>query len=145
MSRWRLTHNLIRITHYASGITDHGFTLLEILVSLALLAVAATAILQLFSANLRAIHASEDYVDATIKADAKLREILSNDNISERSWSETTEDGYAIYANIYKVLNERTEDLNVDLLEIDLTIRWRIGRKDKSFDLKTMKMVPKRI
>lgn len=128
-----------------SHITDHGFTLMEVLVALALLAIAITVIIQLFSANLRTIHASEDYVSATMKANSKLREILSDDNLSERSWSEVTEDGYSIYASVYKTLKDRTDDLNVELLEIDLTIKWRAGNREKTIDLKTMKMVPRKI
>ncbi len=37
-----------------------GFTLLEVLVALALLGVGVVVVLQLFSANLRSISASED-------------------------------------------------------------------------------------
>lgn len=126
-------------------VTDHGFTLLEVLVALALLAIAVTVLIQLFSANLRTIHASEDYVNAAIKANSKLREILSDKELSERSWSEITEDGYTIYVNVYKALKDRTDDLNVELLEIDLTLKWMAGSREKSIDLKTMKMMPKKI
>lgn len=121
-----------------------GFTLLEILVALALLAIAVTVVIQLFSANLKAIYSSEDYINATIKADSKLREVLSDDNLSERSWSETTDDGYTIYGDVYKTLKERTEDLNLDLLEIDLTVRWMVGSREKSITLRTMKVVSKK-
>lgn len=137
------THS--RVADYPSRITDHGFTLLEVLVALALLAIAVTILIQLFSANLRTIHASEDYVNATIKANSKLREIISDKELSERSWSETTEDGYTIYVNVYKTLKDRTDDLNVELLEIDLTLKWLAGSREKSIDLKTMKMMPKKI
>lgn len=122
-----------------------GFTLLEVLVALALLAIAITVVIQLFSANLKAIYTSEDYINATIKANAKLREILSDDKISERSWSETTDDGYNIYVSVYNTLKDRTEDLNVELFEIDLTLRWMVGSREKSISLKTMKMVPRKI
>lgn len=123
---------------------EKGFTLLEILVALALLAIAVTVVIQLFSANLKAIYSSEDYINATIKADSKLREVLSDDNLSERSWSEITDDGYTIYGDVYKTLKERTEDLNLDLLEIDLTVRWMVGSREKSITLRTMKVVSKK-
>lgn len=124
---------------------EKGFTLLEILVALALLAIAVTVVIQLFSANLNAIYSSEDYINATIKADSKLREVLSDDNLSERSWSETTDDGYTIYGDVYKTLKERTEELNLDLLEIDLTVRWMVGSREKSINLRTIKVVSKKI
>lgn len=122
-----------------------GFTLLEVLVALALLAIALTVVIQLFSANLKALYASGDYISATIKADSKLREILSDDKLSEGSWSLITDDGYTIEGNIYKTLKERTEDLNIELLEIDLTVKWMVGVREKSITLKTIKMVPKKI
>lgn len=137
--------NPLPITDHGSRITDHGFTLLEVLVALALLAIAITVLIQLFSANLRTIHASEEYVNATIKANSKLRELIHDKELSEMSWSETTEDGYTIYVNVYKALKDRTEDLNVELLEIDLTLKWMAGSREKSIDLKTMKMMPKKI
>ena len=50
-----------------------GFTLLEVLVATAILGMAIAVILQLFSANLRAIALSRDYVSASIKAEAKMK------------------------------------------------------------------------
>ena len=122
-----------------------GFTLLEVLVAIAILGIAVTVVLQLFSANLRAISVSGDYVSATTKAEAKMREILSDDKLSEKSSSETTDDGYRIDVSITDALKERTDNLQVRLLEIDLTVHWTRGTKEKSLTLKTMKVVNKEI
>ncbi len=122
-----------------------GFTLLEILVAIAILGIAVTVVLQLFSANLRAISTSGDYVSAVTKAEAKMREILSDDKLSEKSLSETTDDGYKIDVSINDVLKERTDNLNVGLLEIALTIHWTRGTKERSLTLRTMKVVEKQI
>jgi len=127
------------------GSQKEGFTLLEVLLALAILGVAITIILQLFSANLRALSASEDYVSAVTKAEAKMREILDNDNLSEKSWSETTDEGYRFDTSITEALKDRTENLHVRLLEVDLTIYWTKGAKNKSLTLKTMKVVNKQI
>ena len=122
-----------------------GFTLLEILVAIALLGIAITVVLQLFSANLRAIVASEDYVSASIKAEAKMREVLDDKELSEKSWSETTDDGYRIDVLIYDTAKERTENLQVRLLEINLIVRWIKDTKERSLTLKSMKGVNKQI
>jgi len=122
-----------------------GFTLLEVLVAIAILGIAVTVVLQLFSANLRAISVSGDYVSATTKAEAKMRDILSDDKLSEKSSSETTDDGYRIDVSITDVLKERTDNLQVRLLEIDLTVHWTRGIKEKSLTLKTMKVVNKEV
>ncbi len=117
-----------------------GFTLLEILVAIAILGIAITIIIQLFSSNLRAIKASGDYVTASIKAEAKMREILDG-TLSEGIYGETTDDGYTMDIAISEVLNERTENLNLKLLQVDLTIRWIEGTKQKSMTLSTLKML----
>jgi type II secretion system protein I len=123
-----------------------GFTLLEVLVATAILGMAIAVILQLFSADLRAISISKDYVSASIKAEAKMKEILNSDEkISEKSYSETTNDGYRVDVSITEVLKERTETLQVKLLEIDLTIHWLNGSKEKSLTLSTMKVVKREV
>jgi len=123
-----------------------GFTLLEVLVATAILGMAIAVILQLFSANLRAISLSGDYVSASMKAEAKMKEILNSDEkIVEKSYSETTNDGYRFDVSITEVLKERTETLQVKLLGIDLTIRWLKGSKERSLTLSTMKVVKKEI
>ena len=122
-----------------------GFTLLEVLVAIAILGIAITVVLQLFSANLRAISVSGDYVSAAIKAEAKMREILSDDKLSEKSSSETTDDGYRIDVSVTDALKERTDNLQVRILEIDLTVHWTRGTKERSLAMKTMKLVNKEI
>lgn len=120
-----------------------GFTLLEVIVAIAILGIAITVVLQLFSANLRAISVSGDYVAAATRAEAKMREILSDDRLSEKYFSEATQEGYRIDVSITDVIKERTENLQVKLLEVDLTIHWIQGTKQKSMSLRTLKVVEK--
>jgi prepilin-type N-terminal cleavage/methylation domain-containing protein len=122
-----------------------GFTLLEVLVAVAILGIAVTVVLQLFSADLRAISASEDYVAASTKANVKIRELLADDNLSEMSSSEITEEGDRMDISITDALKDRTENLQVRLLEIDVTIHWTRGTKEKSLTLRTLKVVEKEI
>jgi prepilin-type N-terminal cleavage/methylation domain-containing protein len=122
-----------------------GFTLLEILVSLALTGIAITVILQLFSSNLRALSVSGDYISAALMAEAKMRDILEDIDLTEKSWSEVTDEGYRFDASVTETLKERTENLQVRMLEIDLTVQWSEGSKMKFLTLKTMKVLNKRI
>ena len=122
-----------------------GFTLLEILVALALVGIAITVILQLFSANLRALSVSGDYVSAAIRTEAKMREILEDTDLTEKSWSVVTDDGYRFDASVTETLKERTENLQVRLLEITLTMQWLEGSKMKYLTLKTLRVVNKKI
>jgi len=122
-----------------------GFTLLEILVALALLGIAITIILQLFSANLRALSVSEDYVVAVTRAEAKMREILDDESLTEKSWTQDTDDGYRMDVSVSEIMKERTENLQVQLMEVSLIFHWTKGTKKKSLSLRAKKVVPRQI
>ena len=125
--------------------SSKGFTLLEILVALAILATAVTIIFQLFSAGLRNIAVSEDVVSAAVRAEAKMREVLSNEELTENSWTETTTDGYTFAVNITEALQEKTDSLPVQVLQIDLAITWTKNSRERSLRLKTYKTVNKQV
>jgi general secretion pathway protein I len=131
--------------HTQSRSRQRGFTLLEVLVATAILGIAVAMVLQLFSANLRAISDSGDYVIAITRAEMKMREILAADELSENAYSETTNDGYRMDIAIAETLNDRTENLQTRLLEIVLTIHWTKGTKERSYTLRTMKLVKRQI
>jgi general secretion pathway protein I len=122
-----------------------GFTLLEILVALSILGIAITVLLQLFSANLRSISASEEYVFAVSKAEARMREILDDKDLSEKTWTEITDDGYRMDVSITEGLKDRTDNLQVRVLEVTLTVSWTKNTKNKSMTLRTMKVMNKKI
>ncbi len=120
-----------------------GFTLLEVLVALALLGIAVTAILQLFSANLKSISASEEYVAGSLEAQSKMREVLDSQEFSERSWNGITNNGYRFQVSVSDTLPERVENLPVKLVVVEVKVYWARGAGEKSLTLKTMKMVEK--
>jgi general secretion pathway protein I len=131
--------------HLTSGPCEGGFTLLEVLVALAVLSIALVAVFELFSANLKGIAASDDYVSAVLRAESKMREILDDDKLTEKSWGEATDDGYRMDATVADAATDRTENLQVKLLEITLTVHWTRGTKERSLTLKTMKLVEKQV
>ncbi|MFZ2198075.1 MAG: prepilin-type N-terminal cleavage/methylation domain-containing protein [Thermodesulfovibrionales bacterium] len=122
-----------------------GFTLLEVLVAMALLSISLVAIFELFSADLRGIAKSDDYSHAVIMAESKMRKILDDDTLKEQSWTESTDDGYRIDAVVSSTASDRTENLQIKLLEINLKVSWIKDSKDRTFNLKTVKMVNKQI
>lgn len=122
-----------------------GFTLLEVLVAMALLSIALVSIIQLFSINLRGIATSEDLAKAVMRAEATMRDVLDDEDIAEKSSSETTPDGYRVDVAITKAEEERTENLPLELLQISLTVHWKDGVKERTLTLKTMKAVTKKI
>jgi prepilin-type N-terminal cleavage/methylation domain-containing protein len=129
----------------ARGPGQKGFTLLEVLVSLAVMAVAVTLVVQLFSANLRSVVRSGDITSAAVRGDSRIREILAEPFPADKVWSETTEDGYQMDVAISEVMKERTDNLPVRLMEVVLTVRWMEGVKEKSLNLKTVKLVDRAV
>lgn len=124
---------------------DRGFTLLEVLVSLVLMSIALVAIFELFSANSRGLSKSDDYSNAVIMAESRMREILADDKLAEGAWEVATEDGYRINAVISGAADDRTENLQVRLLQINLTVSWTKDSGERTFNLQTLKMVNKQI
>ena len=122
-----------------------GFTLLEVLVTLSILSMALIVVFQLLSANMKNISASEDYVSAITMAEARMKELQVNENLSEGIWSEVTPEGYKIDISVREALKERTQNLYLKLLELDLAIHWAETNKRRSLTLRTMKIVKKQI
>ena len=125
--------------------TEKGFTLLEVLAAVAILGMSLAVILQLFSANLRGISASEEYLAASLAAEAGLREVLEAGDLSERTWTETTPEGYQMEIAVAPVLQERTESLPVELHQITLTLHFTRGLRDRSITLRTMRTAARKI
>jgi type II secretion system protein I len=120
-----------------------GFTLLEVVVALGLMGIAVLVILQLFSANLKKISASEDHTYASLKAAARMRELQLDDKLETKSWTEVDGDGYIVEAAVSETLEDRCEQLPVKLLEINLKIRWNKRGKPGSLNFKTLKLIPR--
>ena len=120
-----------------------GFTLLEILVAIALLAIALTLVIELFSGSLRNIRASEDYLKAALEGEVSLRKILDDDNLQAHTFAEVKENGYRVETTISEVMKEKTDSLQYRVMEIDLAVKWRKGAKEKVTRLKTVKLINK--
>lgn len=125
--------------------TQRGFTLLEVLAAVAILGMALTVIMQLFSANLHGITASDDYLAASMAAEAKMREVIAKGDFSEQDESETTSEGYRVDVSIKPALEERTESLPVALYEITLSLRFASGSKERTITLRTLRAVARSI
>jgi len=114
-------------------------------VALSVLAVAVTVIMQLFSINLRSIFLSEVYVKGTMEAESKMREIEEGQDFPESTWKGTTENGHRFEVSVSDALTDRTENLQVKLVEISVTVYWTEGGKERASTLKTLKMVEKKV
>jgi general secretion pathway protein I len=113
-----------------------GFTLLEVIVAMAVLGISLVLVMQLFSAGLKAARASCDYTIAIVHAKDKMEE-LSETLVNE---SGEFDDGFKWESNVqdYKEL----EGAGYKLKEIKVKIIWPdILKKEKSIEFVSLKTV----
>jgi len=96
-----------------------GFTLMEVIVSVALLAISFVMIMQLFSGGLRASRTSCDYSRAIVHAKDKMEETM----LSPQSTSGEFEDGFRWETEIEPVI-EPSEEVAYSLLKIKVKVLW---------------------
>jgi len=74
-----------------------------------------------------------------------MREVLSKEELAEDSWTEDTNDGYRYSVNITETLQQKTDSLPIQLLQIDVAITWTKNSKERSLRLKTYKTVNRQV
>ena len=136
--------------------TQHGFTLLEILLAIAILGVALTVIMQQFSAGLRIAHTSRTYTTATAYAKQKLEEFQLEEEMEEGEEVGDFDDGYTWkvsvlpYEDYMEEAVESGEDeelfehLPLEMYRLESVVYWMEGEKEKSVSLVTLKTVKKK-
>jgi len=122
-----------------------GFTLLEIIVALALVSTVVVIAIQLFSANLRAISASDGYVRASANAESVMRAIITDEAFPDNASTAGTLDIYRYETSATKEEDEKYSNLSVDMYRVNVVISWKEGSRDKMITLNAMKLVKKKI
>ena len=129
-----------------------GFTLLEILLALAILSVSLTWIMQNFSSGMRIARTSKTYTTAVIYAKQKLEEFQLQEEIEETEESGSFDDGYSWRITIAPYEDYLEEDgddedlfehLPLEMFRLDSVVSWIEGEKEKSVSLSTLKTVKK--
>jgi prepilin-type N-terminal cleavage/methylation domain-containing protein len=120
-----------------------GFTLIEIMVALTVMGFAVVSLVQLFSSNLRMIGTSQDYMTALTHAESVMRVIVESDIIEEKSWKESTDQGYQVEVTVSETAKERTDNLTIKLLQIEMVFSWEKALRKKSVTFRTLKVVNK--
>jgi general secretion pathway protein I len=130
-----------------------GFTLMETLVAMMLLAISLVVILQLFSGGLKSGKMADDYTRAVFYAREKMEEYLLMDDFQEGSFEGTFDENYRWLVDIKLVEPEdgdEKEDENekeislVDLFHVDVSVFWPVGGREKKFQINTLKISEKK-
>lgn len=133
-----------------------GFTLIEVLVALTLLAVGLTAVIELFSGSLSLIRSSRVYTTATFLANQKMGEALvSKDELSQSgdfdypydNFSYVVEDGSGgedswhveVFDEILSIISKREESISLPaLVKIRVIVSWEENHRERTLKLETL-------
>lgn len=118
-----------------------GFTLLEILVAISIMAICLTVILQLFSGALKSGRLSDDYTRAVFHAKEIMEEILVSNALEEGVSEGRFDDSYSWKAEVVRIeqLEEEESRLPMDTFAIKVQVTWGGANKNKRFELETIK------
>lgn len=122
-----------------SGGAQGGFTLLEILVALVILALSLGILLQLLSRNLQSASQSEAYTRAVMLARMKMEELLVREAPVPADLQGELEGGYAWFAR-WRAADLAGEAGGLKPFELSLVVQWGQGTAPKQFSLSTIKL-----
>ena len=120
---------------------DKGFTLIEVLVALVVLATTVVAVLQLFGGGLRLARAAGDHTEAALLASAKLAD-LEPGPLAEGS-TEGTDGPYrwtrrvTLDPALLPVPPDTPEAMLIRLARVSVEVQWGQGRR---FELATLRV-----
>lgn len=122
---------------------EQGFTLLEVMVAIAILGIGLLVILQLFSEGLRSVSTSDDYTAATIYAKERMAEALTSSELTattKEGLSENSKFQWKVEVTPYPMELLRN-NLPFSIYRIKVAITWpgRLGKK--GIELETLKTV----
>jgi len=115
-----------------------GFTLLEVLVSTALLATVFVAVMGLASQSLRNITRMKSQESALLHAREKMNEVLLLEELAPGTQSGEWKDGYQWQMQILpNVHNDQLQDRTNGLFDIRVVIRWGESGREKAYTVQT--------
>lgn len=123
---------------------DQGFTLLEVLVALVVLATTVVAVLQLFGGGLRLARAAGDHTDAALLASAKLAD-LEPGPLTEGA-TEGTDGPYrwtrrvTLDPALLPVEPDTPEATLIRLARVSVEVQWGQGRRFELVTLRTWRI-----
>ena len=128
------------------GRLENGFTLLEVVIALAILGIGLTVIMELFSGGLRLGRTSQEYTKAVNYASTKMEEISAQDTIEEGGDEGQFDDTFRWQVGVEKVdllPGDKGTDFKppADLYHIRVSVAWKSGSKERTASFETYKTV----
>ena len=125
---------------------NKGFTLIEVLVAVAILGVGLTVLIELFSGGLRLGRASEEYTKAVNCARIKMEEIAVKPTIKEGSEEGEFDETFRWQVEVKKVEIlpiENKPDFKppAQFFQVRINIIWKSGLREKSTHIESYRTI----
>jgi general secretion pathway protein I len=123
-----------------------GFTLIEVVVGIAILGIALTVIIELFAGGLRLARTSKEYTKAVSYAHTKMEDIGSQQNIEEGVSEGEFDDVYhwrvaMKKVNLLPVEKPWEVKLPVELFQVRVDVLWKSGSKERSASIESYRTI----
>ena len=122
---------------------DRGFTLIETLVAISILAISLVVLMQLFSGGLKSSRLSDEYTLGIFHAREKMDEILLAGELTEGIIDGEFDDGFKWKAEAVRVDIEEAKDVKLPFraFNIKVAVTWDAGGREKQFAVSAIKLV----
>ena len=133
--------------HRRNRRSDKGFTLIEVVVALAILGIGLTVIIELFSGGLRLARASMEYTKAVNYARAKMEEITVKPAVEEGTQEGESDDKTFRWQVGVKKVDLLAIDKSMDykppieLFQVKINVFWKSGSKERSTSLESLRAI----
>jgi general secretion pathway protein I len=123
----------------------NGFTLMEVLVALAILGIGLTIIQELFSGGLRSARISEEYTKAVWYGKAKMEEMLTTKNLAEGVTEDAFDSQFSWKSEVIKANPSVGQEGNVEaslpvnLYKIMVKVTWRSGLGQRNVEMESLR------
>ena len=123
-----------------------GFTLIEVLVAVAILGIGLTVTLELFSGGLRLGRASEEYTKAVNYARMKMEEMAVKTEVTEGVEEGSFDDTFRWQVEVKKVDLLPVEDkpdfkLPAHFFQVQIDVIWKSGSKERSTRIESYRTI----
>ena len=122
--------------------SNDGFSLLEVIVALAIMAMGFVTVLQLFSGSIRSVSLSEQYLKGTTLAHSKLGELeVNNYSVTKFKGIFPDEKNYRWQLQVSPHTSPlNSKENNIQLSEVTLNVLWEEAGKTRDIELNTIKV-----
>jgi len=133
--------------HRRNRRSDKGFTLIEVVVALAILGVGLMVIIELFSGGLRLARTSMEYTKAVNFARTKMEEMTVKPAVVEGTEEGESDDKTFRWLVGVKKVDLLSIDKSVDykppieLYQVKIDVFWKSGTKEKSTSVESLKAI----